>query len=131
MAEVITVQKTPQGLLIPSDALGDWRAKEFEAVWDKCEIVIRIKSTPADERARVRQTLRAAEMLYEPRCPPPFSRVAGRACAPGEETGPGAAVIRDDPRRARGSRMTTYYLDTSGLSSIPCALTTPFIWRRL
>lgn len=71
MPEEITVQKTPQGLLIPSDALGDWRAKEFEAVWDKCEIVIRIKSTPADERARVRQTLRAAEMLYEPRCPPP------------------------------------------------------------
>lgn len=71
MASTIIVQKTPQGLLIPSDALGDWHAKEFEAVWDKREIVIRIKSTPADARARVRQTLRAAGMLYEPRWAPP------------------------------------------------------------
>lgn len=70
MAATIIVQKTPQGLLIPSDALGDWHAKEFEAVWDKREIVIRIKSTPADARARVRQTLRAAGMLYEPRWAP-------------------------------------------------------------
>jgi len=75
MATTIAIQVTPQGVLIPRDALGDWYAKELEAVWEKHEIIIRPKTTPVDVRSRVRQALRAAGMLYEPRweTPPPVS----------------------------------------------------------
>ena len=75
MATNIAVQMTPQGLLIPRAALGDWYTQELEAMWGKREIVIRAKPTPADERSQVRQVLRAAGMLYEPHweTPPPVS----------------------------------------------------------
>jgi hypothetical protein len=75
MATTIAVQVTPQGLLIPRTALGDWYMKELEAVWEKREIVIRPRPTPADVRSQVRQALRVAGMLYEPHweTPPPVS----------------------------------------------------------
>jgi len=66
MATTIAIRVTPQGLLIPRTALGDWYTKELEAVWEKREIVIRPRPTPADARSQVRQVLRAAGMLYEP-----------------------------------------------------------------
>jgi len=66
MATTIAVQVTPQGLLIPSAALGNWYTKELEAVWERHKIVIHPRPTPADVRSQVRQVLRAAGMLYEP-----------------------------------------------------------------
>ncbi len=68
MATTIAVQMTPQGLLIPHTALGDWSTKELEAVWEKRMIVIRPKRpkpTPVDTRPQVRRILREAGMLYE------------------------------------------------------------------
>lgn len=78
MATTITVQMTPQGLLIPRAALGDWSTKELEAVWEKTMIVIRPKRpkpTPVGTRPQVRRILREAGMLYEPdwEMPPPVS----------------------------------------------------------
>jgi len=66
MATIVAVQMTPQGLLIPRTALGDWYTKELEAVREKQRIVIRPRATSADGRSQVRQVLRAAGMLYEP-----------------------------------------------------------------
>jgi len=66
MTTTIAVQMTPQGLLIPRAALGDWGTRELRAVWEKQMIIIRPKPTPADTRAQVRQILRAAGILYEP-----------------------------------------------------------------
>jgi hypothetical protein len=66
MRTTIALEITPQGLLIPRNALGDWRDKELEAVWEKQGIVIRPKSAATDTRPQVRQILREARMLYEP-----------------------------------------------------------------
>ncbi len=74
MATTIAVRMTPQGLLIPRTALGDWSAEELEAVWEKKAIVIRPKrpkSTPAGARPQVRRILREAGMLYETNWEPP------------------------------------------------------------
>jgi len=66
MTTVIATQVTPQGLLIPSAALRDWNVNELEAVRRKQTILIRPKRDTADARARVRQVLRAAGLLYQP-----------------------------------------------------------------
>ena len=75
MATTLTVQMTPQGLLIPRAALGGWYTKELEAVWEEHKIVIRPRPTPADVRSQVQRVLRVAGMLYEPHweTPPPVS----------------------------------------------------------
>ena len=72
MNTTVTVQITRKGLLIPRDALGDLGAEDLEAVRKEGTIVIRPKSTTADERTRIRQVLRAAGMLYEPEWEPPM-----------------------------------------------------------
>jgi len=67
----IVGQLTRKGLLIPCKALGDLGAEELEAVREEGTIIVRPKSAGADERARVRQALQAAGMLYEPEWEPP------------------------------------------------------------
>jgi hypothetical protein len=76
MRATITIQKTPQGLLIPRSALGNWKDKDLEAVWKKQGIIIRPKSTASDSQTQVRQVLRKAKMLYEPNweTPPPVTQ---------------------------------------------------------
>ena len=71
MDTTVAVQMTRKGLLIPRKALDDLGAEELEAVWEEGTIVIRPKSTAADERTQVRQALRTAGMLYEPEWEPP------------------------------------------------------------
>ena len=73
MCTPVVIRMTPEGLLIPHDALGDLVAGELEAERAGSEIVIRPKRAPADERDRVHQALRAAGLLYEPdwKAPPP------------------------------------------------------------
>jgi hypothetical protein len=66
MDTTVIVQMTEKGLLIPRDALGDLETRELEAVREEETIVIRPKSPPDDERAQLRQALRAAGLLYEP-----------------------------------------------------------------
>ena len=66
MERTIPVQVTERGILIPDEALGELDKGELEAVREEGRIVIRPKSRPADERARVGQALRAAGLLYEP-----------------------------------------------------------------
>jgi hypothetical protein len=73
MSTKVAIRMTPEGLLIPRDALGDLATGELEAVRAGGEIVIRPKRTSADERDRVRHVLQAAGLLYEPawKAPPP------------------------------------------------------------
>ena len=66
MVTKIAVQVTPQGLLIPRDAVGDWYTRELEAVLEQRKIVIRPKTTSSDERTRTAEVLREAGMMYEP-----------------------------------------------------------------
>ena len=66
MTTVIVTQVTPQGLLIPYAALRDWKVDELEAVRRKQTILIRPKRGATDTRARVRQALHAAGLLYKP-----------------------------------------------------------------
>ncbi len=66
MTTVITVQLTPQGLLIPRAALHDWSVNEVEVVRRERSILIRPKSDAADTRSRTHQVLRAAGLLYKP-----------------------------------------------------------------
>ena len=78
MTTTIAVQMTSRGLLIPRASLGDWSAKELEAVWEEKAIVIRPSrsaSTPVGTRPQVRHMLREAGMLYETgwEMPPPVS----------------------------------------------------------
>jgi hypothetical protein len=73
MGTAVAIQMTPEGLLIPSDALGDLATGELEAVRVGSAIIVRPKRSSADERDQVRQVLRAAGLLYEPgwETPPP------------------------------------------------------------
>jgi hypothetical protein len=66
MTTTIEVQMTPQGLLIPRAALGDWRMEELEAVREEQGIVIRPKLTETETRSQVRQILDIAGLLYQP-----------------------------------------------------------------
>lgn len=72
MSTMIAAQMTPQGLLIPRAALGDWSVEELEVVREQEAIVIRPKPT-ADIRPQIRHILRTAGILYEPgwETPPP------------------------------------------------------------
>jgi len=76
MQRAIPVQVTEGGILIPNEALGELDKGELEAVRTEGQIVIRSRSHPVDERARVGQVLRSAGLLYEPdwASPPPVSQ---------------------------------------------------------
>ncbi len=73
MATTIAVQMTPQGLLIPHAALGDWDKVE---VWrENQRIIIQPQAlSPVQERELVIQALRKdgllVEMVGEPLAPP-------------------------------------------------------------
>jgi bifunctional DNA-binding transcriptional regulator/antitoxin component of YhaV-PrlF toxin-antitoxin module len=75
MEEMIPVQVTEKGILIPHEALGELDRVEIEVVRDKDQIVIRPKPQLVDERGRIAQILRDAGLLYEPdwEQPPPVS----------------------------------------------------------
>jgi len=75
MTTIIATQVTPQGLLIPRAALQDWNINDLEVVRRKQTILVRPKREATDPRARVRQALRAAGLLYEPswKTPPDVS----------------------------------------------------------
>lgn len=66
MTAKIAAQMTPQGLLIPRAALGDWRLEELEIIQEPQAIIIRPKSASTGRRAQVRQILGAAGLLYQP-----------------------------------------------------------------
>jgi hypothetical protein len=67
MVTKIAVQVTPQGLLIPRDAVGDWYTRELEAVLEQRKITIRPRTTSSDdEHTRTTEVLREAGMMYEP-----------------------------------------------------------------
>jgi hypothetical protein len=66
MTTIIATQVTPQGLLIPHAALRDWNVNELEAVRRKQTILVRPRRDATDPRAKVRQALRAAGLLYKP-----------------------------------------------------------------
>lgn len=75
MTTSIAVEMTPKGLLIPRAVIQEWIEQGVQVVKDEQSIVIRPKPASADTRAQVRQVLREAGMLYEPRweTPPPVS----------------------------------------------------------
>ncbi|MEW6668331.1 MAG: hypothetical protein AB1512_24220 [Thermodesulfobacteriota bacterium] len=66
MPSEVTIQVTPQGILIPRAALNDLGAVELEAVWERGTIVIRPRARPDDERTQVREVLRSTGILYDP-----------------------------------------------------------------
>jgi hypothetical protein len=66
MSTTINAQMTPQGLLIPRAALGDWRMEDLEVIQEQQAIIIRPRLAASDTRAQVRQILSAAGMLYQP-----------------------------------------------------------------
>lgn len=66
MTTVIATKVTPQGLLIPHAALQDWNISDLEVVRRKQTLLVRPKRDAADPRAKVRQALRAAGLLYKP-----------------------------------------------------------------
>ena len=65
----IKVKMTPQGLLIPRAALGDWQDVALEMVREKHGLIIRPKSVTLTARTKMRQMLREAGMLYEVKLP--------------------------------------------------------------
>ncbi len=66
MTTVIATQLTPQGLLIPHAAPRDWNVNNMKVVRRKQTILIRPKHDASDPRAKIRQVLRAAGLLYQP-----------------------------------------------------------------
>lgn len=66
MTTVIATKVTPQGLLIPRAALHGWNIDDLEVVRRKQTILVRPRRDAADPRAKVRQALGAAGLLYEP-----------------------------------------------------------------
>jgi hypothetical protein len=75
MTRTITAQMTPQGLLIPRAALGDWGLGALEVIQEQHAIIIRPKPAAIDTRDQVQQILEAAGLLYQPawEMPPPIS----------------------------------------------------------
>jgi len=72
MTTSVTVQVTPQGLLIPRAAIREWLDRGIEVVKDKDEerIVIQPRSAPRTERERVLQILEASGLLVKPQWKP-------------------------------------------------------------
>ena len=74
MATTITTQMTPQGLLVPRSALGEWLERGVEVVKEKERIVIRPRPVTLDEREEVIRILEEAGLLLPPE-PLPASHV--------------------------------------------------------
>lgn len=72
---ITTAQITPQGLLIPREALGNLESQELEIVVEDEAIIIRPKSATAEAKTQVRQILRETGSLYKPewKTPPSVS----------------------------------------------------------
>ncbi len=75
MNTTITLQITPQGVLIPRENLGDLDIRELEAFRENEAIIIRPKSVHSGVHGQIRQMLRESGVLYEPDwgIPPPVS----------------------------------------------------------
>lgn len=74
MKTTIATQITPQGLLVPRSALGDWLELGVETIREKEQIVIRPRSYEQDEREEVIRILEEAGLLLPPE-PLPASHV--------------------------------------------------------
>ena len=74
METTIATQITPQGLLVPRSALGDWLELGVETIREKEQIVIRPRSYEQDERKDVIRILEEAGLLLPPE-PLPASHV--------------------------------------------------------
>ena len=74
METTIATQITPQGLLVPRSALGDWLERGVETVKEEERIIIRPRSAEPDEREEVIRILEEAGLLvkpdWEPTAPP-------------------------------------------------------------
>ena len=74
MATTITTQMTPQGLLVPRSALGEWLERGVDVVKEKERIVIRPRPVKPDECEEAIQILEEAGLLvkpdWEPAVPP-------------------------------------------------------------
>lgn len=68
MSTSIAAQMTPQGLLIPRDAILEWMERGVEVIKEKDEerIVIQPRPAPRTERERVLQILEASGLLVSP-----------------------------------------------------------------
>lgn len=71
MSTPINSQLTAQGVLIPWQAVQEWLDQGLEIVKDKEQIIIRPKSQPAPDRAKVLQILDEAGLLAPPEPLPP------------------------------------------------------------
>lgn len=63
MSANIKPQLTPQGVLIPLQAVQEWLDQGLEIIKDKEQIVIRPRMQPAPDRARLLQVLDQAGLL--------------------------------------------------------------------
>ena len=66
MATTITTQMTPQGLLVPRSALGEWLERGVDVVKEKERIVIRPRPVMLDEREEAIRILEEAGLLLPP-----------------------------------------------------------------
>jgi len=76
MSISVATQMTPQGLLIPRDAILEWMEQGIEVVKEKNRIVIRPKTEPATERERVLQILKDSGLLVKPQWEPTLPPVS-------------------------------------------------------
>lgn len=74
METTITTQMTPQGLLVPRAALGEWLERGVEAVREKEWIIIRPKAVALEERDLALRILDEAGLLLPPE-PLPTSHI--------------------------------------------------------
>lgn len=70
MATTITVQITPQGVLIPHAAVQEWIEQGLEVIKDEQRIIIQPRSAPRTERERVLRILEESGLLVKPRWEP-------------------------------------------------------------
>jgi hypothetical protein len=74
MVTIITTQMTPQGLLVPRSALGEWLERGVETVREQEQITIRPRPAMLDEREEAIRILEEAGLLvkpdWEPTVPP-------------------------------------------------------------
>ena len=75
MATTITTQMTPQGLLAPRSALGEWLERGVDMVREKERIVIRPRPVTLDEREVAIRILEAGWLVGQTRL--------GAGCAAG------------------------------------------------
>jgi hypothetical protein len=74
MKTTVATQITPDGLLVPRSALGEWLERGVEAVKENEQIIIRPRPVEPDEREEVIRILEEAGLLLPPE-PLPVSHV--------------------------------------------------------